>query len=475
MRHCRQPKCQDTAMRSAALAEATAALDNGSFLSDLARRVAIPSESQNHAQAAELHRYLDAEMIPSLERLGFTCEKFDNPKPGSGPILYAERIEDPALPTCLTYGHGDVALGIAAQWRDGLNPWTITTEDDRLYGRGTADNKGQHSINLAALDAVLKTRGHLGFNVKIIIEMAEETGSPGLRDFCIAQRERLKADVFIASDGPRLSPNRPTIFLGARGAMNFDLTVDLRQGAFHSGNWGGLLANPAIILAHALATITSPQGAVRVREWVPDHMPNSVRVALADCPIEPGPDAPAIDPEWGEPGLTAAEKVFGWSSFEILALDAGNPSSPVNAIPPRAKAACQIRYVVGPDRTDFLPALRRHLDQHGFPMVAVTPWNRAFFAASRLDPEDPWVRWATTSVVDSVGIRPSILPNMGGSGPIDVFSDVLGLSTLWVPHSYAGCAQHGADEHMLLSCTRQALAVMAGLFWDLGDTSRPAP
>jgi hypothetical protein len=85
------------------------------------------------------------------------------------------------------------------------------------------------------------------------------------------------------------------------------------------------------------------------------------------------------------------------------------------------------------------------------------------------------VRWAAASVEQSVGMRPSILPNMGGSGPIDVFSDVLGLPTLWVPHSYAGCAQHGANEHMLLSCVRQSLAVIAGLFWDLGDRSRAVP
>ena len=130
-------------MRAAALAEATAALDSGSFLADLARRVAIPSESQNPARAGELRRYLEAEMRPSLERLGFSCEIFLNPQAGAGPILYAERIEDPTCPTCLTYGHGDVALGIDRQWRSGLNPWTITIEGDRLYGRGTADNKGQ--------------------------------------------------------------------------------------------------------------------------------------------------------------------------------------------------------------------------------------------------------------------------------------------------------------------------------------------
>src|SRR6185437_1147549 len=163
--------------------------------------------------------------------------------------------------------------------------WQLTRRGDRLYGRGTADNKGQHSINIAALAAVLETRGRLGFNAKLLIETGEEVGSPGLREICRDHKDRLAADVLIASDGPRLSPDRPTIFLGARGAMSFDLTVDLLEGGHHSGTWGGLLAPPGVILAHALATITSPTGTIKVREWVTTHLPNSVRVALADCPV----------------------------------------------------------------------------------------------------------------------------------------------------------------------------------------------
>src|SRR5260370_880400 len=139
-----------------------------------------------------------------------------------------------------------------------------------------AANRGQHSINLAAMETVLKPRGRLGFNAVLLIETGEEIGSPGLREICRDEKQRLAADVLIASDGPRLAPDRPTIFLGARGAMNFDLIVDLREGGHHSGNWGGLLANPGVILAHALATITSEKGAIRGREWVPTPLPHSV-------------------------------------------------------------------------------------------------------------------------------------------------------------------------------------------------------
>ena len=172
-------------------------------------------------------------------------------------MLIAERREDGAQTTVFGYGHGDVIRGLEPQWQDGLSPWRLQQEGERLYGRGTADNKGQHTINLAALDCVLKTRGRLGFNAVFLIETGEEIGSPGLREVCRQYKDRLAADVLIASDGPRLAPERPTIFLGARGAMNFDLIVELREGGHHSGNWGGLLANPGVILAHALATITT--------------------------------------------------------------------------------------------------------------------------------------------------------------------------------------------------------------------------
>jgi acetylornithine deacetylase/succinyl-diaminopimelate desuccinylase-like protein len=463
--------------RDAAIAAAERYFDDGGFAADLARRVAIPTESQVEERLPVLRSYLADEIAPSLARLGFASEIVENPVNQiggrGGPMLIAERREEAATTTVFGYGHGDVIRGLEPQWREGLSPWELKQDGDRLYGRGTADNKGQHTINIAALDSVLQTRGRLGFNAIFLIETGEEIGSPGLREECRQYKERLAADVLIASDGPRLALERPTIFLGARGAMNFDLSVNLRDGGHHSGNWGGLLANPGVILAHALATITTPRGAIRVREWVPTHLPNSVRVALADCPIESngegGESAPDIDPDWGEPGLSPSEKVFGWCSFEVLAFITGNPDNPVNAIPPTAKAICQIRFVVGVDPEEFLPALRRHLDAHGFPMVAIEPWKKAYFPATRFDPDHPWVRWTAQSVNCSTGKAPAILPNLGGSLPNDIFANDLGLPTVWVPHSYASCSQHAPNEHMLIPVAREAMRVMTGIYWDLGE------
>lgn len=459
--------------RESAISRATRHFDEGRFIEDLARRVAIRTESQIPESRPYMDVYLKQEIAPAFERMGFKVEILPNPVEGVGPILLAERIEDPDLPTVLSYGHGDVIRGLDEQWRTGLSPWTLKQEGERYYGRGSADNKAQHSINMAALETVLAERGRLGFNAKFMLETGEELSSPGLRAFCEQHRERLKADVLIASDGPRLAAKRPTLYMGSRGAVNINFTVELREGAHHSGNWGGLLANPGIILAHALASIVSCEGKVLVRDLLPTHIPESVRAALRDCTPQPEEGEPKIDDWWGEPGLSAAEKVYAWNTFEILAFRTGNPENPVNAIPGKAIATCQVRFVVGSDPDSFIPTLRRHLDENGFPMVKLGMARTSFMKATRLDPDHPWVRWAADSIHRTTGVKPAILPNLGGSLPNDCFSEVLNLPTLWVPHSYAGCSQHAPNEHVLAPILREGLQIMTGLFWDLGEKGIP--
>jgi len=139
---------------------------------------------------------------------------------------------------------------------------------------------------------VLRTRGRLGFNLKVLIETGEELGSPGLREFCEQNKPLLAADVLIASDGPRLQPGRADDFLGSRGALNFNLSLDLRKGGHHSGNWGGLLRNPGIVLAHAIASITDARGSIRVRSGAPIRSRPSVRSALSDLAVDGGEEGP---------------------------------------------------------------------------------------------------------------------------------------------------------------------------------------
>jgi acetylornithine deacetylase/succinyl-diaminopimelate desuccinylase-like protein len=462
--------------RADAIAEAVRYFDDGGFARDLARRVAVPTESQEPAHAADLSAYLATEITPTLRSLGFSCRIVANPRAG-GPFLIASRYESPELPTVLGYGHGDVVRGMDGKWSDGRSPWEMRREHGRLYGRGTADNKGQHGVAFGALAAVLAARGgRLRWNAKFLMEMGEEVGSPGLREICAAEKEALRADVLIASDGPRLSAGDPTLFLGSRGAITFDLRVDLRSAAYHSGNWGGLLANPAIILAHAIAALVGPRGQITVEALRAPQIPPSVRAALADCVIT-GDEAPVtIDRWWGEPGLSPAEKVFGWNSFEVLAMSSGTPEKPVSAIPSAAFARCQLRFVVGTNKDDVLRAVRIRLKTLGLDTVTVTEAPEAQFVATRLDPENIWVKFAAASIARTVGRPPAILPNHGGSLPNDAFSEILGLPTIWVPHSHPACQQHAPDEHLLETIAREGLAITAGLYWDLGESSQqPQP
>jgi acetylornithine deacetylase/succinyl-diaminopimelate desuccinylase-like protein len=456
--------------RQAVIDKARQTLASGELFRTLSRRVAMPTESQNPDRAAEMRRYLDEEMIPALRELGFTCAVLTHPK-AQAPFLVAERHEDDALPTVLGYGHGDVIRGQDDRWYEGLSPWRLTERDGIWYGRGVVDNKGQHTLNLEAMRALLAVRGRLGFNARWLIEMGEETGSPGLRELCEAHADRLRADLLLASDGPRIARRKPTLFLGSRGGLGFDLTIESRAGAHHSGNWGGLISNPGVLLAHAIAAMVGPNGQIRVPGWVPESIPDSVRRAVGQLAFEPGPGDPEIEPWWGEPGLTPAERVFAWCSCEVLAFETGNPRQPVNAIPPKAWARMQLRYVVGVDPDRLLGQLRQFLDRQGLSMVKIAPSRETMFRASRIDPSHPWVQWAAQSVQHTTGTDPAILPSLGGSLPNDVFTEVLGLPTVWVPHSYPGSANHAPNENVPVSVIDEGLGIMAGLYWDLGEAA----
>jgi acetylornithine deacetylase/succinyl-diaminopimelate desuccinylase-like protein len=441
--------------RDGAISRALGFFDDGGYAALLSRLVAIPSTSQDPEHAAALPRYLEEGLSDWVRKLGFEATIHPNPKPGFGPILTATRIEDPSRPTILLYGHGDTVRGLDDQWHDGLKPWEVKDEGDRWYGRGTADNKGQHALNLAALEAVMAERGgKLGFNVKLVIETAEERGSQGLRDFVAANKALLAADALIASDGPRVEPEMPTVTTGTRGTWHCDLVIRFRPGGVHSGHWGGLTRDPAVLLCHAIASIMDRNGKILVRDWLPGGgMPAKVKALLEGCPMGGGGEAASIDEGWGEPGLTAAEKIYGWQSFIVLAMVSGRPENPVNAVAPDARA---------------------HLDAHGFDFVKIE--NAAIrMPASRTEADDPWVTFARDSLARTLGRKVQVIPNSSGGLPGDVFVDHLGVPLVWIPHSYSGCKQHGPDEHLLKATAREGIAGFAGIWWDLGEAGAPAP
>ena len=158
--------------------------------------------------------------------------------------------------------------------------------------------------------------------------------------------------------------------------------------------------------------------------------------------------------------------------------DEGSSTRPfhINAVSGTARARLQVRHTVDVDAEALLPALREHLRARGLHQVQVLPvQDRDAFLASRTSATDPWVTRVAASMERTAGRRPNIVPNIGASGPSELFRQALGTPILWLPFSYGGCNQHGPDEHGLQSLFRDGLGVMAGLWWDIGADKKLEP
>jgi acetylornithine deacetylase/succinyl-diaminopimelate desuccinylase-like protein len=174
------------------------------------------------------------------------------------------------------YGHGDVVDGMTGDGGTILDPWRTTTIGNRVYGAAPPTIKD----STASIVGAPRVRGRaVAGSVSMpnsSLKPGEEIGSPDLRQVCEQLRDELKADLFFGSDGPRLSADRPTIFLGCRGGIRIHLDVNLRDGSHHSGNWGGVLANPATILASAIATLVDGNGRLLLDALKPPRISNQI-------------------------------------------------------------------------------------------------------------------------------------------------------------------------------------------------------
>ena len=440
---------------------------DGKFFDKLSSLVNIVTDSKNAVSVDDLTNYYTDGLSDILTELGLQTEIIDNPIKGGPPFLIGKRIESSELKTILLYGHGDTVPLQEGQWFEEIIPNELKVIGDKIYGRGVADNKGQHLINLLALLSVLKIRKKLGFNLKIIFEMGEEIGSPGLFDLCEKYKDYFKSDVLIASDGPRVAVDVPTVFLGSRGAINFELQAKYREGAHHSGNWGGVLRDPGVRLSHALSIITDKNGKILIENWKPTSLSVEVRDRLHSLPTTIS-ETVEIDENWGEPGLSSNEKLFGWNSFAILALRSGNIDMPVNAIQPSAKALCQLRFVVGTDTNKVISSLRDHLDQNGFNDIKIITENAINFEASRTNLNNVWLEKVEHILEKFHRGKIHVIPNLAGSLPNNCFTDILGIPTIWIPHSYKECSQHAPNEHVPIELLQNSLLLMTDLYWNLG-------
>ena len=314
------------------------------------------------------------------------------------PVVWARKHIADDLPTVLFYGHYDVMPP------DPLDEWTSPpfepeVRDGKVFGRGTADDKGQVMMHINAVDAYLDVKGTLPVNVVFAIEGEEEEGSEVLEQLLDSDRDLLAADISVISDSPFFASDCPSVCYGLRGIATAEIRVEGPATDLHSGNYGGAIANPAEVLARILSDLKDRNGRIRIDGFYDDvlELTPAEREAFASLPFDEqafcrdlGAEAP-----FGEAGFTTIERIWARPSFEVNGLVGGFGGDGAKTIvPARATAKVSMRLVPNQDPDRILDLLERHVHRVAPPEVRVAV-SRGHVGRPFLAPiDDPAVRAA---------------------------------------------------------------------------------
>jgi acetylornithine deacetylase/succinyl-diaminopimelate desuccinylase-like protein len=392
------------------------------------------------------------------------------------PLVLGQRAGPPGAPTVLVYGHYDV------QPPDPLDAWASPpfepeVRDGRLYGRGGADNKGQHLAQLLAVESLLATRGELPCTVKVLLDGEEEIGSPHLAGFAAAERELLAADLVVWSDGPVDPGGGWRLVFGVRGIASFELRARGANRSLHSGNWGGVVPNPLWTLVHLLATMRDAQGRITVDGFGDEVEPlgPAERAALDRLPV----DVEAVKADLGLERLDApvgrgfAERLAAWPTLTINGLHGGYGGQGTQTVlPAEAVAKCDVRLVHAQRAGDVYDKLEAHVRRHA-PGVELV--RQGSMEPSRTPMDSAWTAPIRAAMAAAQGAEPLLVPVLGGSLPLHVFTGVLGLPTFGIPLGNPDQANHAPNENLDLerfhTGIKTAAAVLAKLGLSQGSSS----
>lgn len=389
------------------------------------------------------------------------------------PVVYGELVRDPEAYTLLCYGHYDVQPPEPLElWQ--TPPFEPTVRDGRLYGRGTADNKGQLLAHVLAAHAWVQTAGAPPINLKFVFEGEEESGSPSLATFVRADRARLAADLVYVSDGGLHPSGAPIISLGNRGVLGITLIARGADRDNHSGNKGGVAPNPVWMLVHLLSTMVDPAGRILIDGFY-DHVrpvgPTEERL-LAAMDYDPvtfaatmGLEALPMD------GSTYWRRIMLEPYFNINGFLSGYVGPGAKTIiPSTAECRVDIRLVADQTTADILEKVRRHVAKVD-PRVQVLERGFGTMEPSRTSPDHPAVGVVAKAIEASRGVRPYVMLCMGGSLPNAVWPNVLGVDHIGVPYANADENNHAPNENLGLERFYDGIHVSAQVFQALGDAA----
>lgn len=377
--------------------------------------------------------------------------------PTSGhPIVYAEKINNPAWPTVLVYGHYDVQPADPIElWHSGpFEPVIKTTEihpEGAIFARGACDDKGQMYMHIKAYETMLRTNS-LACNVKFIIEGEEEVGSAHLEDFITNYKEMLSANVILVSDTGMIAKDVPSITTGLRGLSYVEVEVVGPNRDLHSGLYGGAVANPINVLADMIASLKDENQHITIPGFYSDVIEISAeeRAEMAKAPYDENAYCKAID-------IVETRGEFGYSTLERATI---RPTLDVNGIwggyigegaktvlPSKANAKISMRLVPNQDPTKITQLFKDHFERIApkSAKVTVTPHHGGEPALTPIDSDE--YRAASLALEEAFGKKP-IPVRSGGSIPIiSMFEKVLGLKTIMLGFGLDSDAIHSPNEH----------------------------
>ncbi len=417
------------------------------FLDELFELLRIPSVSADSRHKSDVRKaaeYLKEKLAVAGVDKAEVCETDGHP------IVYAEKIIDPKLPTIVVYGHYDV------QPPDPLDLWHSppfepVIKDGKIYARGSCDDKGQVYMHVKAFEAMMKLNT-LPCNVKFMIEGEEEVGSDHLGTFVKENKEKLKGDVILISDTALISLDHPSITAGLRGLSYVEVEVTGPNRDLHSGVYGGAVGNPINTLAKMIASLHDENGRVTIPGFYDKvaELSASEREAINKAPfnLEQYKKEIGIGNIQGEKGFTTLERTGIRPTLDVNGIWGGYTGEGAKTVlPSKAYAKISMRLVPDQDNHEITEMFTKHFVSiapqsvkvkvtplHGG-QPAVTPTESEAFQAAR------------AAFVEVFGKTP-IPTRDGGSIPIvSLFKKELGLDTVLMGFGLDTDAIHSPNEH----------------------------
>ena len=369
------------------------------------------------------------------------------------PVVYGEKIVDPAARTVLIYGHYDVMPAEPFElWK--TEPFEPVIKDGRLWGRGADDDKGQSFIQAKAFEYIVK-HNLLKHNIKFILEGEEEIGSPSLGAFCEKYKDLLKCDVILVSDTSMIAKDIPSLTVGLRGLAYWQIEVTGPNHDLHSGHFGGAVANPINVLCKLITDVTDKDGRIQFPGFYDDveEVSPEERVMVAQIPFDEAAYKKSLDVDelFGEKGYNTIEHTGFRPSFDVCGIWGGYQGEGAKTvIPSKAYAKLSCRLVPHQDHKKIGQMVVDYF-QRVAPKTVKVKVESLHGGQGYVCPIDlPAYKAAERGFEKAFGKRP-IAARRGGSIPIiATFEEILGVKTVLMGFGLESNLIHSPNENIQL-------------------------